>query len=107
MSDFTLQQLEAIIAHRVAAAPDVSYTAKLASKGISKAVEKFGEEAIEAIIAAINEPDDGLVGEIADVLYHLQVVMHLRGISIDTVLDELQSRTAQTGLEEKASRLKS
>jgi phosphoribosyl-ATP pyrophosphohydrolase len=101
---FTLSDLEAIIAARAASGDTNSYTAKLIAKGMDKAVQKMGEEAVETIIAAVKNDPQGLIAESADLLYHLLVVLKIAGISLDSVLNELQKRTAQTGLEEKAAR---
>ncbi len=105
MTQFSLQDLQKIIAARANAPADQSYAAKLTKAGINKASEKFGEEAIEAIIAAVAGDRSELINETADVLYHLLVVLKMRDISIEDVMAELQTRTAQSGLEEKASRL--
>lgn len=104
MSDFTLSDLEKIVAERAKASPDESWTAKLVSKGQEKAAQKMGEEAIEAVIAAVTMNDAELVKESADLLYHLMVVLKIAGIPLDKVLEELQSRTSQSGLAEKAGR---
>lgn len=104
MSDFTLSDLEKIVAERAKASPDESWTAKLVSKGQEKAAQKMGEEAIEAVIAAVTKNDAELVKESADLLYHLMVVLKIAGIPLDKVLEELQSRTSQSGLAEKAGR---
>jgi phosphoribosyl-ATP pyrophosphohydrolase len=101
---FTLSDLEAIIAARAASGDTNSYTAKLIAKGMDKAVQKMGEEAVETIIAAVKNDPQGLIAESADLLYHLLVVLKIADISLDSVLNELQKRTAQTGLEEKAAR---
>lgn len=101
---FTLEDLAAIVAQRAAASPDVSYTAKLIDGGIGKAAKKLGEEAVEAVIAAVEGDNRHLTAEAADVLYHLLVVLRARGVPLSDVMDELQRRTAQSGLQEKASR---
>lgn len=101
---FSLSDLEAIIARRGAEGPDVSYTAKLLSSGIGKSAKKLGEEAVEAVIAAVEGDRNELINESADVLYHLLVVLHARNIALQDVLNELKRRTAQSGLEEKAAR---
>jgi len=102
----TLQELEQIIATRAAAAPEDSWTAKLLAKGPEKVAEKFGEEAIEAVIEAVKGDPQGLTSEAADVLFHLLVMLHSRGVSLDDVLGELARRQSQSGLQEKASRPK-
>lgn len=100
----TLEELEKRLALRAAASPDESYTAKLISRGINKAAQKLGEEATEAVIAAVTGDKEELVKESADILYHLIVVLIASGVSLDTVMEELDRRTAQTGLAEKAAR---
>jgi len=104
MSDFSLSDLERIVADRAKARPEDSWTAKLVSGGQPKAAKKLGEEAVETVIAAIKDDRDNLVYESADLLYHLMVVLKIADIPLKAVLDELQRRTAQTGLSEKASR---
>jgi phosphoribosyl-ATP pyrophosphohydrolase len=104
MSNFSLGDLEEIIARRAEESTDASYTARLSQKGIKKAAEKLGEEAVETIIAACCEGSKELTAEAADLLYHLLVVLRLGNVDLDDVMDELQRRTAQSGLEEKASR---
>lgn len=103
---FTLKDLEQIIAERATSGDASSYTAKLMTKGMDKAAQKMGEEAVEAVIAAVKGDNEGLIGESADFLYHWLVVLKIAGIQLDSVLNELQKRTAQTGLEEKAARSK-
>lgn len=104
MSDFTLADLEAIVAERAKASPEESWTARLVAKGKPKAAQKLGEEAVETVIAAISEDDEGLIGESADLLYHLLVVLKLADIPLSSVMAELERRTGQSGLEEKAGR---
>ncbi len=106
MSGFDLASLEAIVAARAASTDGSSYTARLAAAGVAKAAKKLGEEATETVIAAVAEDEASLTGEAADLLYHLLVVLRLRGVPLEAVMDELRSRTVQTGLEEKASRPK-
>jgi len=101
---FTLKDLEKIIASRVGDEPSGSYTASLLAKGTNKCAEKFGEEAIEAIVAAASGNRKELTGEAADVLFHLLVLLKSSDISLSEVLDELNRRTGQSGHEEKASR---
>ncbi|MGQ3357177.1 MAG: phosphoribosyl-ATP diphosphatase [Phreatobacter sp.] len=107
MSSFSLSDLEAIVARRAAAPAAESYTAASLARGPTHCARKFGEEAIEAIIAATEGDHDGLVAESADVLFHLLVVWKARGIALDEVMAELSRRTAQSGHAEKASRPKS
>lgn len=101
---FTLADLEALVIARATADPSSSYTAKLRARGIAHAAKKLGEEAVETVIAALGESRNEFVLESADLLYHLIVVLHMRGVHVQDVLDELERRTAQSGLEEKASR---
>jgi phosphoribosyl-ATP pyrophosphohydrolase len=101
---FQLSNLEAIVHERAQALADVSYTAKLLAGGPQKAAKKFGEEAVEAALAAVVQDDEALTAEAADVLYHLVVMLKSRNISVTSVLNELQRRTVQSGLAEKASR---
>ena len=103
MSD-TIDKLFATIAARKGADPSTSYTAKLLAGGIEKCAKKFGEEATEAVIAAIQKDKAELAKESADVLYHLLVVWAASGITPEDVYAVLQSREGQSGLEEKASR---
>ncbi|MFI5010834.1 MAG: phosphoribosyl-ATP diphosphatase [Hyphomicrobiales bacterium] len=101
---FTLADLERIIAERATASPEDSWTAKLLAKGPAQAAKKLGEEAVETVIAAILNDKQALIGESADLLYHLLVVFRARGVSVQDVLDELQRRGARSGLAEKAAR---
>jgi phosphoribosyl-ATP pyrophosphohydrolase len=101
---FTLADLERVIAERASANPEDSWTAKLLAKGPARAAKKLGEEAVETVIAAIENDKAALVRESADLLYHLLVVLRARGISMQEVLDELQQRSARSGLAEKAAR---
>ncbi|CAH0338812.1 phosphoribosyl-ATP diphosphatase [Rhizobium sp. CECT 9324] len=104
MTDFSLSDLEAIVAKRANATPDESWTAKLVAGGQAKAAKKLGEEAIEAVMAAVQNDRENLVYESADLLYHLMVVLKIADIPLQDVMQELERRTAQTGLNEKASR---
>ncbi|MDO6732920.1 phosphoribosyl-ATP diphosphatase [Marinovum sp. 2_MG-2023] len=99
-----LHDLEAVIAARKDADPESSWTAKLLAKGPEKCAEKFGEEAIEAIIAAAKNDRENLTYESADVLYHLLVMLAARGIALDDVLAELARRQGVSGITEKAGR---
>ncbi len=103
MSDI-LTQLAATIKARKSADPASSWTAKLLQKGPEKAAEKFGEEAVEAIIAAVKNDRENLTLEAADVLYHLLVMLASRDVELSDVLKELERRQGQSGIEEKASR---
>jgi len=102
----TLDELAKTIAERAKADPDSSWTAKLLAKGPEKCAEKFGEEAIEAIIEAIKNDREGLISESADVLFHLLVMLQSRGVSLDEVLAELAHRQGTSGIAEKAARPK-
>ena len=104
MTQFTLEQLNDIVESRAASNDGPSYTASLINKGVNKCAEKLGEEATEAVIAAVSGNGQELTKEAADVLYHLLVVLKVSDISLNDVMKELEMRTARTGLEEKASR---
>jgi phosphoribosyl-ATP pyrophosphohydrolase len=103
MSDVLLQ-LAATISARRSAAADSSYTRQLLDAGPAKCAKKLGEEAIETVIAAVGEDRGRLIGETADLIYHLLVVLAARGVAFADVEAELARRTRQSGLEEKASR---
>ena len=100
----TLDDLYATIMARKTADPEISWTAKLLAKGPEKCAEKFGEEAVEAIIEAVKGDRAALTGEAADVLYHLLVMMAARDVPLADVLAELDRRQNQSGIAEKASR---
>ena len=104
MSGFSLSDLEKIVEERSKASPEESWTAKLVAAGQPKAAKKLGEEAIEAVMAAVTGDRDNLTFEAADVLYHLLVVLKIAEIPLENVMAELERRTAQSGLKEKASR---
>lgn len=104
MGGFSLNDLEAIVAQRAAASPDESWTAKLFAAGQPKAAKKLGEEAIEAVMAAVTGDRDNLIYESADLLYHLLVVLKIAEIPLADVMNELARRTGQSGLAEKAGR---
>jgi phosphoribosyl-ATP pyrophosphohydrolase len=101
-----LRELETVITSRKGADPDSSWTAKLLSKGPEKCAEKFGEEAIEAIIAAAKDDRENLTYEAADVLYHMLVMLAARDVALDDVLGELARRQGLSGIAEKAARPK-
>jgi phosphoribosyl-ATP pyrophosphohydrolase len=103
MSD-ALFRLEATIAARRNADPASSYVAKLNAKGLGKIAQKLGEEATETIIAALSEGREELVGESADLLFHLLVLLGSKGIPLADVLAELDRREGVSGIAEKASR---
>ncbi|KZY06394.1 MULTISPECIES: phosphoribosyl-ATP diphosphatase [unclassified Sulfitobacter] len=104
MSTDRLAELAAIIDARKTADPDSSWTAQLLSKGPEKCAEKFGEEAVEAIIEAVRGDRDALTREAADVLYHLLVMLAARDVPLGNVLDELERRQSRSGIAEKAGR---
>ena len=104
MSKFTLADLEQRIIERAKAPAAESYTRKLLDKGAAQCAKKFGEEAIEAVLAAVSEERDRVTAEAADVLYHLLVMLHARDITLAEVEALLETRAKKSGLEEKASR---
>ena len=104
MSEFTLYDLEKRVEMRAQESADVSYTRKLLDRGVAQCAKKLGEEAVEAAIAAISEDRERVIGEAADVLYHLLVVLHVRGVTLDEVEAELGARTRQSGIDERAAR---
>jgi phosphoribosyl-ATP pyrophosphohydrolase len=101
---FSLEALNQRVTERAAASPEESYTAKLLHDGVDRCARKFGEEAVETIVAAVGRDKTGLTLEAADVLYHLLVLLRASGVTLDEVMTELDKRTAQSGLAEKASR---
>ena len=103
MSD-TLNRLAVTIASRRSADPETSWTARLLAKGPEKVAEKFGEEAVEAVIEAVRGDRGRLTAEAADVLYHLLVMLVSRDIEFSDVLRELERREGTSGIDEKASR---
>jgi phosphoribosyl-ATP pyrophosphohydrolase len=104
MSRFSLDDLAAIVAARAGSTAERSYTKSLLEAGPARAAKKFGEEAVEAVIAATEDDRTALIKESADVLYHLIVLLRVRDISLDEVMGELQRRTAESGHAEKAGR---
>lgn len=104
MSADTLEKLAATIAARAGGDTSASYTAKLLSAGIEKCAKKFGEEAVELAMAAVQKDKRHITAEAADVLYHLLVVLQAADVPLTDVFSELQRREAQSGLEEKAAR---
>jgi len=100
----TLERLAATIEARKGADPDSSWTAKLFAKGAEKCAQKFGEEAIEAVMAVAKNDRENLVYESADVLYHLLVMLAARDVTLDEVLAELERREGTSGIAEKAAR---
>src|SRR5205085_4568100 len=101
---FTLHDLEQRVKERAAASAEVSYTRKLLDRGVAHCAKKLGEEAIETALAAVGEDRERLIAEAADLVYHLVVVLHARGVALAEAEAALAARTAQSGLEEKASR---
>ena len=101
---FTLDDLARTIAERAQAGAATSYTSSLLAKGPAHCAKKFGEEAVELVIAAATQDDAAVRAEAADVLYHLLVVLKSRDVPLAQVIGELERRTSQSGLEEKASR---
>ncbi|HEY8007791.1 MAG TPA: phosphoribosyl-ATP diphosphatase [Methylocella sp.] len=104
MTRFTLDDLAAIIAARANASATASYTKSLLDGGPARAAKKLGEEAVETVIAAVQGDAEALTRESADLLYHLLVVLHQRGISLADVCAELEHRTGRSGHAEKAAR---
>jgi len=100
----TLSRLEATIAQRLLASPEESYVARLHAKGLPKIAQKLGEEATEAVIAALAGDEAELVGEAADLLFHLLVLLAQKGIALEQVFAELERREGTSGLTEKAAR---
>lgn len=101
---FSLTDLETIIAARAQSTDGTSWTAKLVAKGMDKAAQKMGEEAVETVIAAVKGDDESLIAESADLLYHWLVVLKIAGVPLEAVMAELQRRTEISGLQEKAGR---
>ncbi|HUI59019.1 MAG TPA: bifunctional phosphoribosyl-AMP cyclohydrolase/phosphoribosyl-ATP diphosphatase HisIE [Steroidobacteraceae bacterium] len=97
-----LKELEGIIEQRRTAAPDSSYTARLFAQGTSRIAQKVGEEALEVALAAVTQTDGGVVAEAADLLFHLLVLLRNRGLSLQDVARELQSRHRQRAASESA-----
>jgi phosphoribosyl-ATP pyrophosphohydrolase len=104
MTRFTIHDLAATIDARANASGEVSYTRKLLDKGAEHCAKKFGEEAVETVIAAIENDRDHLIAESADLIFHWLVLLKARGISVADVEAALGKRTQMSGLEEKAAR---
>lgn len=104
MADDVLLELAATIRARRSAAADASYTRQLLDGGAVRCARKFGEEAVETVIAAVGDSEEALKGEAADVLYHLLVLLEARGVALDDVLAVLAARQGTSGLAEKAAR---
>jgi phosphoribosyl-ATP pyrophosphohydrolase len=106
MSRFSdiLARLEAVVASRKGADPASSYTAQLLAGGPQRTAKKFGEEAVEAALAAVSGDPDALAAESADVIYHWLVMLAAAGVTLDEVAAKLEAREGRSGLDEKASR---
>ncbi|MEI8698386.1 MAG: phosphoribosyl-ATP diphosphatase [Mesorhizobium sp.] len=104
MAEFSLSDLEIIIRERAHSGDADSWTAKLFARGIDKAAQKLGEEAVETVIAAVGGDRQALVSESADLIYHWLVVLGVAGVPLADVLTELERRTGRSGIAEKASR---
>ncbi len=100
----TLTRLEATVTQRLAADPGSSYVASLKAKGLPVIAKKLGEEATETVIAALSGTEVELVGEAADLLFHLTVLLAERGVRVEQVMAELDRREGTSGLQEKANR---
>ena len=99
-----LERLDLTIQGKTTESPNKSHTAKLLKKGTEKCAEKFGEEAIELIVASVKKKKKEIIGEAADALYHMFVLLRSKNISINEVLSELASREGISGIEEKRKR---
>ena len=104
MPRFTIHDLAATIDARAASGGEASYTRKLLDKGAEHCAKKLGEEAVETVIAAVENDRDHLIAESADLLFHLLVLLKARGVTLEEVEAALGQRTNQSGLEEKAAR---
>jgi phosphoribosyl-ATP pyrophosphohydrolase len=104
MARFTIHDLAATIDARAASGGEVSYTRKLLDKGVEHCAKKFGEEAVETVIAAVENNRDHLLAESADLVFHFLVLLKSRGVTLDDVEAVLGERTQMSGLEEKAAR---
>jgi len=104
LSDFDLAALARIVEARANASPESSYTASLLARGRAHTARKFGEEAVEAVVAAVDGDPRELTAEAADVLFHLLVMLQAAGVTLDDVMAELERRQGTSGHEEKASR---
>jgi phosphoribosyl-ATP pyrophosphohydrolase len=104
MAPFTVHDLAENVRRRADASPDASYTRQLLDRGVVQCAKKLGEEAIETVLAAVSEDREHLIAEAADVIYHLLVVLQARGVSLADVEAELERRSLQSGIAEKAAR---
>ncbi len=100
----TLSRLAATIAARRDADPATSWVAKLHARGLPVIARKLGEEAVETVVAALSGSREELVGEAADTIFHLLVLLDAKGVSLDEVLAELDRREGTSGITEKANR---
>jgi phosphoribosyl-ATP pyrophosphohydrolase len=103
----TLQRLATLVRSRRNDSAQKSYTAQLLAAGTERCAKKFGEEAVETVIAAMGTDDAAFKGEAADTLYHLLVLLESRGVTLEEVFAVLESRMGVSGLAEKASRKES
>lgn len=103
-SQHTLERLFEVVLSRKEASPSLSHSARLMARGRNKIAQKFGEEAVECVIEAVHGNRQALIGESADVLYHLVVMWVDAGLTPQDIWQELQKREGRSGLEEKASR---
>ena len=99
-----LERLDLTIQRKITESPNKSHTAKLLKKGTEKCAEKFGEEAIELVVACVKKKKKEIIGEAADTLYHMCVLLRSKNISINQVLLELALREGISGIEEKRKR---
>ena len=104
MVAFTLDELAAIVAQRAGSSAERSYTKSLLEAGPARAAQKFGEEAIELVVAAAVGEPQAVTSEAADVLYHLLVLLRSRGVEFADVVKELEKRSGVSGHAEKAAR---
>ena len=104
MPTFTLADLAARVKERAAASPETSYTRQLLDRGVAQCAKKLGEEAVETALAAVSDDRGRLIAEAADLLYHLLVLLEVRGVTLAEVEAALGERLGKSGLEEKASR---
>ncbi len=103
---FTLDDLAAVIASRAVSTAEKSYTKSLLDRGVAHCARKFGEESVEAIVAAVEKDRKALIKEAGDVIFHLMVLLRASGAELSDVMAELEARTQQSGHAEKAARPK-
>lgn len=104
MAEDILTALAATIRARRIESPETSYTRQLLDAGPEKCAKKLGEEAVETVIAGVGQSNDALRAEAADLIYHLMVLLEVRGVALSEVLAVLEKRMGQSGLAEKAAR---